>query len=57
MNKRSIKNMIVNGVFKRFGWKPLSKADYRKFLIIEEKLKKSLKGYYLKVDKHPIVEK
>ena len=55
MNGDSI--MIVNGVFKRFGWKPLSKEDYRKFLIIEEKLKKSLKGYCLSVDKHPVIEK
>ena len=54
MNGDSI--MVVNGVFKRFGWKPLSKADYHKFLIIEAKLKKSLKGYRLPKEKHPIAQ-
>lgn len=48
--------MKVNGIFKRKDWKPISKSEYERFLRIEKKLRKAIKGYCLPKDKFPIVE-
>ena len=48
--------MKVNGIFKKPDWKPMSKADFKKFLAIENILKTNLRKYNLTKDKYPIVE-
>ena len=55
MNQDSI--MKVNGIFKRSEWKPCSKAEYERFLKIEEKLRNTIKDYDLPKDKFPLVQK
>lgn len=47
--------MMVNGIYRREGWKPLSQSEYREFLKKEEKLKKSVRGYNLPEDRYPVV--
>lgn len=48
--------MKINGIFKWHGWKPMSKAEFERFLRIEKKLKNALKGYNLPKEKYPIIE-
>ena len=47
--------MIVNGIYRHEGWKPLSQSEYREFLKKEEVLKKSIRGYDLPEERHPVV--
>lgn len=48
--------MKVNGIFKWYGWKPMSKSEFERFLRIEKRLREALKSYDLPKEKYPIVE-